>query len=1572
MKRGISHSRNLRLQVVWSLFIIFLFAGFPTWAFGTLNFDGGDRVTVPNSPSLNPSQITVETWVKLYRLAPIGYWDNQFLITKGDDRMQGSYYLSANRDTFHFYIGANGVDQVYAATPSLIETNRWYHVAGTYDGSNVKIYVDGVLRGTTPASSIATGNTGLLTLGYHNMTGWEYYLGGSMGEVRIWSTARTESEIQADMYQELTSNEPTLAGYWKFDEGSGQVVHDYSNNGNNGQLGSTAGVDPDDPTWSSEVPFGIVQIPRTGQTTSYAAGDDGAIQAGVAWPSPRFTDNLDGTVTDRLTGLMWTKDAGTPTVGTCSGWTMTWPSALDYVTCLNTNNYLGHSDWRLPNINELKSLLNLGQTGSLTWLNSQSFNNVSSNPSGSFNYWSSTSRYEADSAWLIGDEGLVNCYWYTNYSYFVWPVRDAQFGGTISIPKTGQTTSYGTRDDGDLQLGVTWPDPRFLNNGNGTVTDNLTGLIWVKDANCFGARTWSQALNDANNLANGQCGLSDGSRAGQWHLPNRNELISLVDYSRISPALPAGHPFSNAAGNPYSYASSTTVAGYTDRIWTVGIEWYGYAGIEYKSSGNYYHVWPVRAGTVTGPITTHTITASAGANGNISPPGAVTVNHGDSQTFNITPDTNYHVADVLVDNVSQGAITTYTFNSVTADHTISATFAINSGTTPPTTTMSIDPPTPDGNNGWFKTEPLITLSRNEPGDTYWYYTAGYSFTYSAPFTAQDGQYTVYYYSVDTAGNVESAKQQSFKVDTIHPAIIKNAALNKPAYASSSWSSTPGEAFNGDKMDGWNSGTYAPAWIYVDLQQGYDITQIRLTVYQYPDGNTIHNIYTSQDASNWTLARTLNGYTYTLQNLIVDFSPPLSNVRYVKVETVNSPSWIGWSEIEVYETLPSISPANSATGVNISTNITATFSEDMDSSTINSSTFNVRDNANNLVPGIVSYNSSTRTATFDPSSNLGYLTTFIATVTTGVQDLAGNNLLSNMVWSFTTSSSSGDTTPPSSVTLSGNVVNSTRIDLSWTASTDSETGVDHYEIYNASNNSLIDSTSNTLYSHTGLFIATTYSYYVKAVDGAGNKSAASNTLRTTVLPCITQPWFFDFEPNNSLSDAVIGFPRNIVPSYHFYGFIDSPTDEDWYQTYVYEGQTLSLTIQVQEAGNIELGWSGRKPSGAILFQQTGLGKSIQTSTMTYTAQNGEAGLYSMKVWSNNLAGTRYDVNVNLTPQSDTLSPSNITGLTVTPVSNTEVNLSWSASTDNIGPVGYGICNLDTNLMVDTTTSTSIRLTNLTPGKTYNLGVTAADGGGNFSGPSTVSFTTGSIVTHIITASAGANGRISLSGTISGVVHNTTRLFTVTPNGGYQAVMSGTCGGSLVGTTYTTNPIIADCSVTATFNPISSNQPLPPGNNVEVQVPVALPSGGTGTVITEFDQIDTGGTLSITATDTPLGGGPPTGYRFLGTYYDVTYSGTFSGYIYVTFSYDDSSIPPGRENNLRLFHWEGGWKDVTYSLDTVNNKITGRVTSLSPFGIGYYLSSGGYSTGANENMIAVIAILAISAGLFILRRNRWIKA
>jgi len=177
----------------------------------------------------------------------------------------------------------------------------------------------------------------------------------------------------------------------------------------------------------------------------------------------------------------------------------------------------------------------------------------------------STSFYNAG----VPNTGQITCY--------------NENGGTINCLKTGQ--------DGDHQAGVAWPNPRLTDNGDGTVTDNLTGLIWLKNANCFGKQNWTNALSSANSLASGSCGLSDGSNAGDWRQPNLRELLSLIDYEQSDPALPSGHPFSGVQSNNY-WSSST----YT-RIPADG--WYVYlsgGGTSANLRTATFFVWPVRGG----------------------------------------------------------------------------------------------------------------------------------------------------------------------------------------------------------------------------------------------------------------------------------------------------------------------------------------------------------------------------------------------------------------------------------------------------------------------------------------------------------------------------------------------------------------------------------------------------------------------------------------------------------------------------------------------------------------------------------------------------------------------------------------------------------------------------------------------------------------------------------------------------------------------------------------------------------------------------------------------------------------
>ena len=176
------------------------------------------------------------------------------------------------------------------------------------------------------------------------------------------------------------------------------------------------------------------------------------------------------------------------------------------------------------------------------------------------------------------------------------------FGGKALVEKTGQITSYSNTggEDGDLKKGVAWPSPRFTDKGNGTVTDNLTKLIWLKNANAFGARTREQALSDANTLASGSAGLRDGSKAGDWRLPNKKELESLIDFAYYNPALSSASGKSQwVSGDAFIgvqsifYWSSTTYSINSSNAWGVDLRDGGvYAG---NKPGTYY-VWPVRAG----------------------------------------------------------------------------------------------------------------------------------------------------------------------------------------------------------------------------------------------------------------------------------------------------------------------------------------------------------------------------------------------------------------------------------------------------------------------------------------------------------------------------------------------------------------------------------------------------------------------------------------------------------------------------------------------------------------------------------------------------------------------------------------------------------------------------------------------------------------------------------------------------------------------------------------------------------------------------------------------------------------
>lgn len=158
--------------------------------------------------------------------------------------------------------------------------------------------------------------------------------------------------------------------------------------------------------------------------------------------------------------------------------------------------------------------------------------------------------------------------------------------------KTGQKTSYRTGDDGDLEKGYPKTPPRFKDNGDGTITDNATGLMWVKDPSQLGGvwgtpgspsqMTWNNAID--NCLALDYAGHSD------WRLPNIKEIMSIVDYSKFYPSIDETFFPNNPAGY---YWSSTTYTNNTSYAWYM--DFYG-SVVSNDTKIRPLYVYPVRLG----------------------------------------------------------------------------------------------------------------------------------------------------------------------------------------------------------------------------------------------------------------------------------------------------------------------------------------------------------------------------------------------------------------------------------------------------------------------------------------------------------------------------------------------------------------------------------------------------------------------------------------------------------------------------------------------------------------------------------------------------------------------------------------------------------------------------------------------------------------------------------------------------------------------------------------------------------------------------------------------------------------
>ena len=239
---------------------------------------------------------------------------------------------------------------------------------------------------------------------------------------------------------------------------------------------------------------------------------------------------------------------------------------------------------------------------------------------------------------------------------------------------------------------------------------------------------------------------------------------------------------------------------------------------------------------------------------------------------------------------------------------------------------------------------------------------------------------------------------------------------------------------------------------------------------------------------------------------------------------------------------STNPANSATNIGVNTNIRAVFSEHMDDATINASTFTI----NNGITGTVTYDVVTKTATFNPSSNLAYGTTYTATITTGVKDFAGNSMNSNYSWTFTTSTAP-DNTPPT-VTSTNPADNATGVDISTNITTSFSEGMD----------------SSTITSST--FTVSAGGSNIPGVVSYNNTTATFNPsgplVNSTIYTATITTGVKDIAGNNIVSNHTWNFTTSTAPPNK------SPTINSLL-TYPYDGQGITDAVRVPSGTSIRI-------------------------------------------------------------------------------------------------------------------------------------------------------------------------------------------------------------------------------------------------------------------------------------------------------------------------------------------------------------------------------------------------------------------
>jgi hypothetical protein len=233
-----------------------------------LEFDGvDDYVDVPYISAYQLPVFTVSAWV--YPTTDLST-NGAAIVARGEDAISDNWALvwrvaksgSVSEGLSIAYEG-NGDQDYYWHTGFFPPINAWTHTAATRssDGT-LSIYVNGNLHSqweSTPTPTVNCFQNFAIGANWFKESGTPFvtsFFPGKIDETAIYNRALSAEEVQALMYGRPDGNDPSLVGYWDFDEDEGQYANDSSDNGNTGTLGISDGNDPSDPNWvGSDVPL---------------------------------------------------------------------------------------------------------------------------------------------------------------------------------------------------------------------------------------------------------------------------------------------------------------------------------------------------------------------------------------------------------------------------------------------------------------------------------------------------------------------------------------------------------------------------------------------------------------------------------------------------------------------------------------------------------------------------------------------------------------------------------------------------------------------------------------------------------------------------------------------------------------------------------------------------------------------------------------------------------------------------------------------------------------------------------------------------------------------------------------------------------------------------------------------------------------------------------------------------------------------------------------------------------------------------------------------------------------------